>query len=154
MEALSKAPGAETAVGEGDKRRAELGAGSCYGRAPPLPSIPFLFKGGFKGRRRGGGREWAEHWMRCLSDPLCLCPPLLAWDVFIPAVERGPSHYLMKTMVISLPTWWRWPGGGESRGHLLQTRWRRVVTTGNYFCSVQERLIKHDPEIPKYEESS
>lgn len=55
MEALSKAPGAETAVGEGDKRRAELGAGSCYGRPPP--SIPFLFKGGFKGRRRVGESE-------------------------------------------------------------------------------------------------
>ncbi len=38
MEALSKASGAETAVGEGDKRRAEPGAGSCYVRAP-LPSF-------------------------------------------------------------------------------------------------------------------
>lgn len=48
MEALSKASGAETAVGEGDKRRAEPGAWSCYGRAPPAPAL----RGGFKGRRR------------------------------------------------------------------------------------------------------
>lgn len=56
MEALSKAPGAETAVGEGDKRRVELGAGSCCGRFPPPH---FLFKGGFKGRRKDGETEWS-----------------------------------------------------------------------------------------------
>ena len=59
--------------------------------------------------------------MRCLSDPLCLRPPLPARDVFIPAVEREPSQYLMTTMVISLPTW-RLGGGVESRGHGFQTR--------------------------------
>lgn len=41
--------------------------------------------------------------MRCLSDPLCLCPPLLALDVFIPADEKEPLQYLMMRMVISLP---------------------------------------------------
>lgn len=44
MEALSKASGAETAVGEGDKRRAEPGARSCYGVAP-LPSLGGNSKG-------------------------------------------------------------------------------------------------------------
>lgn len=44
MEALSKASGAETAVGEGDKRRAGPGAGSCYGRTP-LPSLRENSKG-------------------------------------------------------------------------------------------------------------
>lgn len=39
MEALSKASGAETSVGEGDKRGAELRAGSCYGRGPHLPAL-------------------------------------------------------------------------------------------------------------------
>lgn len=52
MEALSKASGAETAVGEGDKRRVEPGAGSCYGRAP-LAS----FRGNSKGE---GGTERAS----------------------------------------------------------------------------------------------
>ena len=52
MEALSKASGAETAVGEGDKRRAEPGAWSCYGRAPPTP----YFKGGIQ-REKEGCRE-------------------------------------------------------------------------------------------------
>lgn len=75
MEALSKASGAETAVGEGDKRRAEPGAGELLWEDPPS-----LLKGEFKGRRRrgGGDGERAERWMRCLSDPLCLWPPLLA----------------------------------------------------------------------------
>lgn len=117
MGALSKAPGAETAVGEGDKRRAELGAGSCYGRAPssPLPSSFFKGGGDSKEEEMDGG-ERAERWMRCLSDPLCPRPPLPTRDVFIPGVEREPSHCLMMTMVISLPTR-RWRlGGGESRG--------------------------------------
>lgn len=133
MEALSKASGAETAVGEGDKRRAEPGAGSCYGRAP-LPSL----RGEFKGRRGvgGGDGEWAERWMRCLSDPLCLCPPFLAWDVFIPAVEREPSQYLMMRMVISLPA--LVVTGGENRGCSFQTRcrWKRVAT-GKWLFSLQ-----------------
>lgn len=51
MEALSKASGAETAVGEGDNRRAEPGLGVAKGgRASPS----FFFKGEFKGRRRDG----------------------------------------------------------------------------------------------------
>lgn len=36
MEALSKAPGAETAVGEGDKRRAELGGWELLWEPPPI----------------------------------------------------------------------------------------------------------------------
>lgn len=94
MEALSKASGAETAVGEGDKRRTEPGAGSCYGAAPPSF---------FKGNSKGGETEWAEPWVRCLSDPQCLCLPLLVWDVFIPADEKEPLQYLMMRMVISPP---------------------------------------------------
>lgn len=39
MEALSKAPGAETAVGEGDKRQAELGGWELPWEGPP--SSPF-----------------------------------------------------------------------------------------------------------------
>lgn len=70
MEALSKASGAETAVGEGDKRRADPGLGVAMGGPPSL------FRGEFKGIGRYEDR--AERWMRCLSDPLCLCPPLLA----------------------------------------------------------------------------
>lgn len=71
MEALSKAPGAETAVWEGDKRRQSWGLGVAMGGPPPHQH--FLFKGGFKGRQRD--RERAERWMRCLSDPLCPYPP-------------------------------------------------------------------------------
>lgn len=51
MEALSKASGAETAVGEGDKRRVEPGAGSCYG-TPPLPSL--------RGNSKGEGETESE----------------------------------------------------------------------------------------------
>lgn len=48
MEALSKASGAETAVGEGDKRQAEPGGLELLWEAPPPPTL----RGGFKERRR------------------------------------------------------------------------------------------------------
>lgn len=46
MEALSKAPGAETAVGEGDKRQAELGGWELPWEGPPLLSFLSLRGGG------------------------------------------------------------------------------------------------------------
>lgn len=51
MEALSKASGAETAVGEGDKRQAEPGGLELLWEAPP----PY-FKGGIQ-REKEGCRE-------------------------------------------------------------------------------------------------
>lgn len=56
MEALSKAPGAETAVGEGDKRQAELGGWELPWEDPP--SSPFsLFLGGGIQREKERRRE-------------------------------------------------------------------------------------------------
>lgn len=99
MEALSKAPGAETAVREGDKRRQSWGLGVAMGGPPHHQH--FLFKGGFKGRQRD--RERAERWMRCLSDPLCPYPPPPSLRCFHTNSWKGT----LMMMTISLPVCWR-----------------------------------------------